>query len=447
MKLGSWPLWLELSLTVLLALVVSHALILGVIWSAWAGNIHREKWDAIEARISALVPLFVLLPESQWEQLRTVASKKSETFSIDERPSVRLDGKRNSDAEESLAQAIPALRGDGAVRQIRVSQRIKAGFSLLGDKRRRSYVGMDVAVPLPNGHWLNAKFRWPDEDGLMPGLAASLGVTAIAMCLMSVWLARRLGSPLAQIADASRVMQSGRPVMPLRASGPSVIRSAVQSFNDMAQRLMPIVDGQRLVLASVGHDLRTPIASLRIKSELIEDEALKQDFAGSLDELQSMTEAALEASRSGVTGEAERPVDLAALADCVCEDLCDLGLRATFVPAPPLVVSCRPAEIRRVVRNLVENAIKYGHCAEVSVSRRAGLAIVVVEDEGPGIPAAEFSRVFEPFERLASHRAEGVQGHGLGLTIARTIARAHGGDVTLSNRAEGGLRAELSIRL
>lgn len=439
--------WLELSLAVLLSLVVSHALILSVIWSAWAGNIHREKWEAIEARISALVPLFVLLPESQWDQLRTVASKKSETFSIDERPAVRLDGKRNPDAEESLSQAIPALRGDGSVRQVRVSQRIKAGFSLFGDKRRRAYVGMDVAVPLPNGRWLNAKFRWPDEDGLMPGLAASLGVTAIAMCLMSVWLAGRLGSPLAQIANASRVMQTGRAVMPLRASGPSVIRSAVQSFNDMAQRLMPIVDGQRLVLASVGHDLRTPIASLRIKSELIEDEELKQDFAGSLDELQSMTEAALEASRSGVTGEAERPVDLAALADCICEDLCDLGLSATFAPTAPLVVTCRPAEIRRVVRNLVENAIKYGRCASVSVSRRTGFAIVAVEDEGPGIPAAELSRVFEPFERLASHRAEGVQGHGLGLTIARTIARAHGGDVTLSNRTEGGLRAELSIRL
>jgi signal transduction histidine kinase len=445
-KSGAWPLWVELSLTVLLVLVVSHVLILGVIWSAWAGNIHREKWDAIEGRISALVPLFVLLPETQWDQLRTVASKKSETFSIDERPSVRLDGKRNSDAEESLAHAIPALRGDGAVRQIRVSQRIKAGFSLLGDKRRRGYVGMDVAVPLPNGRWLNAKFRWPDEDGLMPGLAASLGVTAVAMCLLSIWLAGRLGSPLEQIADASRVMQAGRPVMPLRASGPSVIRSAVQSFNDMAQRLMPIMDGQRLVLASVGHDLRTPIASLRIKSELIEDEELKQEFAGSLDELQSMTEAALEASLSGVTGEAERRVDLAALAESVCEDLRDLGLGATFVPAEPFVVTCRPAEIRRVVRNLVENAIKYGHCAQVSVSRRASFVTVVVDDEGPGIPVAELVRVFEPFARLASHRAAAIHGHGLGLTISRTIARAHGGDVTLANRAEGGLRAELTLR-
>jgi signal transduction histidine kinase len=209
---------------------------------------------------------------------------------------------------------------------------------------------------------------------------------------------------------------------------------------------MPIVDGQRVVLASVGHDLRTPIASLRIKSELIEDEDLKQDFAGSLDELQSMTEAALEASRSGVTGEAERPVDLAALAESICSDLCDLGFKATFVPTTPLVAACRPAEIRRAMRNLIENAIKYGHCAVVSVSRRKGVAVIVVEDEGPGIPAAELARVFEPFERLASHRAATIQGHGLGLTIARTIARAHGGDVTLTNRAEGGLRAELTLR-
>jgi signal transduction histidine kinase len=110
------------------------------------------------------------------------------------------------------------------------------------------------------------------------------------------------------------------------------------------------------------------------------------------------------------------------------------------------VVTCRPAEIRRVVRNLVENAIKYGDRANVSVSRRAGFAIVVVEDEGPGIPAAAFARVFEPFERLASDRAAAIEGHGLGLTIARTIARTHGGDVALSNRAQGGLRAELTLR-
>jgi len=343
--------------------------------------------------------------------------------------------------------ALPAPGGVTAPTQLRVSRRIRLGLSMLGDKRRRGYDGMDIAVPLAEGRWLNAKFRWPDDDGLMPGLAGSAGVTAIALCLMSVWLAGRFGSSLKQLATASRTMQMGQPVMPLRTGGPSVLRSAVESFNDMAQRLMPIVDGQRVVLASVGHDLRTPIASLRIKSELIEDEVLKKEFAGSLDELQSMTEAALEASRSGITGEAARPVDLAALADCICVDLCDLGHTASFAPAAPLVVNCRPAEIRRAARNLVENAIKYGHCAQVSVLRRAGLAIVVVDDEGPGIPAADLTRVFEPFERLSPHRAAAIHGHGLGLTIARTIARAHGGDVALSNRAGGGLRAELSIRL
>jgi len=431
---------------VMVTLLVSHALILGVIWQAWAGNIHKEKWDAIEARISALVPLFQVLPERQWDQLRTVASKKSESFSIDQKPSVRLDGKRNTDAEVSLARAVPAVSGDGVVRQIRVSQRIRLGLNMLGDKRRRGFVGMDVAVPLPDGRWLNARFRWPDEDGLLPGLAASLGVTGVALCFMSFWLARRFGRPLEQLADASRVMQAGQPVLPLRASGPSVIRSAVHSFNDMAQRLMPIMDGQRVVLASVGHDLRKPIASLRIKSELIEDEGLKQEFAGSLDELQSMTEAALEASRNGVSGEAPRAVDLAALSESICADLGVLGLEPHFVPSRALVVTCRPAEIRRAVRNLIENAIKYGHGAHVSVSRRKDAAVVVIEDDGPGIPESQLARVFEPFERLTVSGTGTASGHGLGLTIARTIARAHGGDVKLSNRAHGGLRAELTLR-
>ena len=169
--------------------------------------------------------------------------------------------------------------------------------------------------------------------------------------------------------------------------------------------------------------------------------------ANSSNEMQGMTEAVLDAVRFDGTGEAARPVDVATLADSLCVDMAEMGADVSYRGEAALICTCRAAEVRRAVRNLIENAVRYGKLARVSTEARDGLGTIHVDDEGPGIPAADMERVFEPFARLDESRSKETGGYGLGLSIARLIARGHGGDVTLENRASGGLRATLTLPL
>jgi signal transduction histidine kinase len=164
----------------------------------------------------------------------------------------------------------------------------------------------------------------------------------------------------------------------------------------------------------------------------------------SLDELQAMTEAALDAARTGLGEEPLREVDVAALVESVCADLTDIGSDVTFAHTNAVSARCRPNELKRAARNVIENAVKYGSRAKVSVMQANDRVAIQVDDEGPGLPQGAADRLFEPFVRGDTARGKG--GLGLGLTLARAVARAHNGDLTLANRDGGGARAVLSIR-
>jgi signal transduction histidine kinase len=325
---------------------------------------------------------------------------------------------------------------------VRVARRGKPALSLISDLHPRQQERFAVAVPIAPGQWLNGEFYWPVGESLVPGIVFAAGVSGILLVLLSMWVARRLSSPLRELAIAAERLQRGQAVSPLRTQGSSTLQETLAAFNQMAQRLVPLVDSQRTVLASVGHDLRTPITSLRLKSEFIDDENLRHSFAGSLDELQHLTEAALQVARDGVSDEPARRVDIAAIVESVCADLSDLGLDVTCTASGPIEGTCRPHEFRRAVRNLVENAVKYGGSAAVRVSAGRERVRVDVLDRGPGLAEGLLEKVFTPFVRGDK---TGRPGHGLGLTLSRAIARAHGGDVCLANRDGGGLAATITI--
>jgi signal transduction histidine kinase len=213
----------------------------------------------------------------------------------------------------------------------------------------------------------------------------------------------------------------------------------------MSAQVQATLDGQKALLAGLAHDLRTPITALRLRSAMVEDGEARARIEASLDELSALTEAALEAARAGGDGERPRAFDLAALADSVCQDLAEMGLAAAFADGPAAPVNAKLDATRRALRNLIENAVRYGGGARVRTEAAGGLARVIVEDDGPGIPEADLARVFDPFVRLEASRSQDTGGHGLGLTIARLALRAQGGDVTLRNRPEGGLQAILSL--
>jgi signal transduction histidine kinase len=213
----------------------------------------------------------------------------------------------------------------------------------------------------------------------------------------------------------------------------------------MSQRLMATLETQRAMMVAIAHDLRTPIATLRLRAEFVGDEEAKARILDTLTEMQSMTEAVLDAARTSQTGEQSRHVDIAALAESLVADMSEIGGDVTFAGGGAVHCMCRTGEVRRALRNIIENALRYGKRARVSVTASEETVTINVDDDGPGIPNEDMERVFEPFARLEASRSRETGGYGLGLSIARLIARSHGGDVKLKNRSDGGLRATLSL--
>ena len=438
MKPVSFPLWLEISAGILVVLLLSNGLTLLVAEQRRLSAARSERFRSVEARIDAFADLYRRVPAEGRAQLLSLASVRHERLAVGAVPRVAFSSDRDGVMEDRLRRVL-ALPQDA---DVRVTKRGRPELSLVEQLHPRQQERFAVAVALGNGEWLNGEFYWPVGESLLPGILFSGAVSAIMLVLLSVWIARRLAAPLRQLADAADQIQQGKPFARLPQQGPAPLRQTLASFNLMAQRMVPLVDSQRMVLASVGHDLRTPISSLRLKSEFIDDEELRNSFSGSLDELQCLTEAALQVARDGVSHELPRCVDLMALVESLCEDLIDLGENVSFVPDRAVEVRCRPNEIRRAARNLIENAIKYAGSAEVVVRACGDQVLVEVSDRGPGLPAGALDQVFAPFTR---GMAQDRPGHGLGLTLARAIARAHGGDVRLENRKGGGLKATLGL--
>jgi signal transduction histidine kinase len=226
--------------------------------------------------------------------------------------------------------------------------------------------------------------------------------------------------------------------------GPDDVRKAAHAFNAMTDQVTRTMESQRQLLSAVGHDLRTPITAMRINTEFVEDNDIRERLEANLEELQDLTEAVLSAARGVGWGQMRR-IDLAALMESLCSDLDEMGEPVTWQTHSAAPLSCRPNEIRRALRNLIENAIAYGKRARVCLQEAAQSYEILVEDDGPGIPDAECKRVFEPFVRLEASRSSETGGSGLGLTLVKAIAEGHGGGIVLENRTEGGLRARLRL--
>jgi signal transduction histidine kinase len=303
---------------------------------------------------------------------------------------------------------------------------------------------LELVLPVVPGTQLKATFFRPPSPP-WPAEITTAGIVAILVAsFASAYLARRMARPLSELAAAASVAARGGEAPHVREDGPDDVRKAAIAFNAMTNQVKRTLESQRQLLSAVGHDLRTPITAMRINLEFVEDTELRERLQKNLDELQDLTEAVLSASR-GTGGETKRNVDLSALVESLCADLDDIGEPVTWNAHSAAPLSCRPNEVRRAVRNLVENAVAYGHVASVRLAESPAAYEIIVEDEGPGIPDEDRERVFEPFVRLETSRNEDTGGTGLGLTLVKAIAEGHGGGVTLENRDDGGLRARMRL--
>lgn len=302
-----------------------------------------------------------------------------------------------------------------------------------------------ISVRLDESSWLNATARLPGPRpapfSAIVGALVSIIIVGIGAALVS----RQIGRPLSDLTNAARALGSGETNVAAPVSGPEDVRRASTAFNAMAERLGRQLNRQRHMLWALSHDLRTPITAIRLRAELIEDEGERQRLLASVAEMETLTEQALSLARAGASEEARANVDLAEIARTLCGELQDMGLIIRAEANTPLMAECRPSEIARAMRNLAENAAKYGGGGVMRVyANNAGEAVIEVSDDGPGVAPDLLSKLTDPFFRADEARGE-AGGAGLGLAITQAIADSHGGRLVLENRAPRGFSAKLAL--
>lgn len=305
---------------------------------------------------------------------------------------------------------------------------------------------LTISMRQGDGDWLNFVGLLRTGRAFLPGLlVANLVSAAVGIALVSFWLVGRVTSPLARLSEAAERLGRSLSSDPLSTSGPKEVAVAAEAFNRMQRRLVRLVQGRTQLLAGISHDLRTPLTQVRLRTEMTPASPEREKNLQALDDMDAIIGTFLTYARASHEAEERSRIDLGALVGSICDDLADNGADILCNCPTGLVVSCKRIAIKRAVTNLVENALKYGHEARVGVEGVPGRLMVAVEDRGPGIPASELDAVFSPFHRGVRPASPASAGVGLGLSIAQAIAEDHGGEVRLTNRKAGGLRAEFVL--
>ncbi|WP_326524358.1 sensor histidine kinase [Sphingomonas sp.] len=338
-------------------------------------------------------------------------------------------------------------RVEAGLRPFRIEPERERRMSDDRRKRLRRFVSeLVIAVEQPGRGWLTIAVPWPRaERGVVGQLLAQTLILYGIVLLAVLWLGRRIARPLKELATATRGFRPGAPFVPVEEHGPADVRAVTSAYNSLGTRVAAMLDEKDRMLGAIGHDLRTPLAALRVRIESVEDDDDRQRMADTIDEMSRTLEDILSLARLGRPSEPASEVDLAALVDAVAEDFRDLGHDVVTRDAARLPLRVRPSLMRRAVRNLVENAVKYAGAAEVAIESDRGYTRILVLDRGPGIPDDRLAQVFEPFIRVETSRNRDTGGIGLGLALARAIVQEAGGVLTLANRDGGGLAATIQL--
>jgi len=301
-----------------------------------------------------------------------------------------------------------------------------------------------VVITMPDAQQLKLSIlppRQPAPTG--QNEYASFVPFLLSIAVLAYLVARMAMSPLKQLAGAAKNLGHDINHPPLKLAGASEIRQAAAAFNAMQARIRQHIAQRTEMLAAITHDLQTPLTRMRLRLEKVQDAELQGKLLEDLSAMQQMVREGLDLARSMDATETMQRVDLDALLDSVCADAIDAGQEVELKGRAAMDLMGRPMDIRRCLVNLIDNAVKYGQRAQVSVERSAGSARVRIRDYGPGIPPDQLAQVFEPFYRLETSRSRASGGTGLGLTIARNIAEQHGASLSLANHSEGGLEVTL----
>jgi len=316
----------------------------------------------------------------------------------------------------------------------------------MGPGARLAGISFIVQAPLKDGTFVTFDSRQPLEAVNWPyRLLLSLGILLVAVIALTLIAVRWVTRPLKTLAQAAEQLGADIERPPLPENGPLEVSSAAHAFNTMQRRLVAFIRDRTRILAAMSHDLKTPITRLRLRAELLDDAKLREKFEKDLAEMEAMVGATLDFMRGVENRERRQPLDVMALLESLQEDAAEMDGRVAIEGTALKPYHGLAQALKRCLRNLIDNAVQYGKSAKIRVEDSAAMLRISVRDEGPGIPERDLEHVFEPFYRLEGSRSRDTGGTGLGLGIARNIARAHGGDIVLRNMSGGGLEAVLTL--
>ncbi len=444
-------------------LVIAEVATLGAIYEKRAMDTRMAGFFHLAERVSSASRALAGEPADQRQVLADALS--APTFGIDVGSRPRAHSASDSDGEiaelESIMQVglaesgiteVDVQRGGGPLGDAGAGADPGAGAGpvarFISETQDRyaaenSYV---VSVLLGDASWVNFTIPVPPLPRLWSTDTVALTAFVIGLVLIaSLWALRRLTAPYAVIAGAAERLGRDINAPALAEGGPRELRAAAHAFNQMQERLKRLLSDRDQLVAAISHDLRTPATRLRLRAEYVADDTQRTRMLADLDDIEAMTRSVLAFAHDSAQPEPRAHIDAISLLESLCGDLPDVTLELSPDLPARLPLSARPVALRRCLANLIDNAVRYGKRARVSLGVDATSVRVVVDDDGPGIPEAENESVFRPFHRLETSRNRETGGTGLGLTIARSVARAHGGDVLLANRPGGGLRAEVVL--
>lgn len=359
---------------------------------------------------------------------------------------------RLEDAPESFharprggPQDMPGMTGMAGMSMMSMMQG-RGGESAMGPGHSPGGAFFTVQIALRDRTWVTFdSYLSPQATAVPLRLALTLLILLGSVIALSLVAVRWVTGPLAELATAAEKLGEDINRPPLAETGPSEAQRAARAFNIMQQRLSRFIADRTRIFTAMSHDLKTPITRLRLRSEMLEDETLRAKFVKDLEEMEAMVTQMLDFMRDASTRETVQRVDVTALLESLQTDYQDMGNKVEIEGSIGLPYPGRPLALRRCLTNLVDNAIRYGGRATIRLEDAAERLTIRVLDDGPGIPQEELEQAFEPFFRGDASRSRDTGGTGLGLGIARNVARAHGGDLVLRNRSEGGLEAMLSL--
>lgn len=351
----------------------------------------------------------------------------------------RRNYRLNIDASASAAPPASSALAQSVAREL--SQALGPGRPLTVVEGHTPTATLRVLLPLSSGAPLVVELDEP-RLRISPWAWAALALQLALLAGLGIWAVRSATRPLQELADAADHLQPERPATPLAEDGPSEVARAAAAFNRMQQRIDAHLKERMHILAAVSHDLQTPITRMRLRADLQGDTALRDKLHADLAEMQSMVEEGIAYARSAQAAhEAPQRTDLQALVQSIVLDYADAGRPVRLIDAAALHADTRPQALRRLLCNLLDNALKFAGSAEVQLTTDAKGWTLHVLDRGPGIPADQIERVMQPFVRLEDSRHRSTGGTGLGLAIASQLAQGLGGRLVVAEREGGGLDA------